>query len=182
MSLETLSKDTLHPLVTLIQRAPAQLTLPNAAPLSGSLLTHVQQDHGSKVVPQSCIADRRDAAAAFEDHAGASLLVLPLCPSADASVLEQVAQEAESAARTVTGLFVGNAAPRASARRRAQALQAEQAPPTCDDKCKAQVRALEAFILFVIVVMAIGGGTWIMGAVDTPTRFAAPKKEHSAME
>lgn len=179
VSLETLPTDALHPLVEVMQRAPAQLTLPNAAPLDGSLTQHLD-GHGATNVP--CVADRRDAAAALQTHSSVSLLVLPLCPTADVSILHHVAQEAEAASRTVTGLFVGSATPRAAARRRAQALQAEQAPPTCDDKCKAQVRALEAFILFVIIVMAISGGTLIMGAVDTPTRFAAPKKDHSAME
>lgn len=180
VSLEALPTKAAQPVMDLLQRAPAQLTLPNTA---GSILGHLQahQQRPATAIA-ACVADQQEASAAMERHASAPVLVLPLCPSADVAALQRVAHAAESASRAVAGLYVGTGEPRASARRRAQEQQQQDAPPTCDDKCKAQVRALEAFILFVVIIMAIGGGTWIMGAVDTPTRFAAPKKEHSAME
>lgn len=123
------------------------------------------------------------AAAALQRHAAHPVVVLHVCPTTDAAgALPSIARAAEKAERTVVGLFAATGQQQASVRRSMQVVEGDAAPYTCDDKCKAQVRALEAFILIIIVLMAIGGGTWIMGAVDTPTRFAAPKKDHSAMD
>ncbi len=145
------------------------------------LLDHLPHSSNTTIVADACVEDENTATATLQRYAAHPVVVLHVCPSATGA-LPHIAHAAEKAERTVVGLFAGTGQHQASVRRSMQVVEGDAAPYTCDDKCKAQVRALEAFILIIIVLMAIGGGTWIMGAVDTPTRFAAPKKDHGAME
>jgi len=39
-----------------------------------------------------------------------------------------------------------------------------------------QVSQLEAGMLILTILIALGFGTWCLGILDTPTRFATPKE------
>ena len=39
-----------------------------------------------------------------------------------------------------------------------------------------QVSQLEAGMLILTILVALGFGTWCLGILDTPTRFATPKE------
>ena len=50
----------------------------------------------------------------------------------------------------------------------------------CGPKCRTQVKLLEAFILAVTVICALGSGTLMLHALNAPTRFETPKDSSAA--
>lgn len=47
--------------------------------------------------------------------------------------------------------------------------------PLCGPKCETQVKLLEAFILAVTLLVALGSGTAMLGALQAPTMFETAK-------
>jgi hypothetical protein len=48
----------------------------------------------------------------------------------------------------------------------------------CDARCKTQVNQLEAGLLLIVLIVALGFGTYCMGILDTPTRFESVKDDN----
>lgn len=124
--------------------------------------------------------------------------VVVVCPSdADSQEDEMAALEgltAAVAALNTRHLFVyasdAEGAPRGGMARSLLAkakdsLSAASPPPApsppgelvCDARCRTQVSQLEAGILLITLLVALGLGTYCMGILDTPTRFEQVKDD-----
>ena len=47
----------------------------------------------------------------------------------------------------------------------------------CDARCQTQVKLLEGALLFTILAITVGSGVWLLGSVDTPTRFGGAAQD-----
>lgn len=198
----------LEPLKAMLRSAAASIMLPFAqrrtndgalyAPVASQL-----ESHPSLQLVELCAQSNEDIPTAVADaakaaDAGKPVVLLMCSPQAGGLASELAALQAASDTLAASGrqyvvLYTADSAGKASSAR-GRSLQegwGEQEDSSssgynqdteCDDKCRAQVRALEAFILLFILLLAVAGGTFMMGAVDTPTRFETPKKEHGPMD
>lgn len=197
--LPALARGALAPLQALLQNAAASLALPYAQfEEGGGLYARLAAElaaaapGGGLRLVELCAARGQDLTAVVDDALrsadAARPTVLLLCSpddgglEAEVALLARVEGAVRKSGRQYLALYTAKEVERAAGAGRARRLQEssfdDEQEYVCDAKCWAQVRALEAGILIIILLIAIAGGTLIMGAVDTPTRFQTPKREH----
>lgn len=205
------SRGMLAPLQAMLSKAVSSVTLPFVQHSEEEGGTYAQlatqlaaaAPAGALSLTELC-ADNMDVQAAVSEALGGvqdgSLRVLLLCNpkegdlETEMGVLQGAVQAVQAAGKQYIALYTANRVQQAGARRTLLQHQADgqgeegaeaqfdDQSEECDADCQMQVRVLEAFILLILLLIAVAFGTWMMSAVDTPTRFEAPKREHQAME